>query len=85
MMKIVTGAAYTISIRMPWGELITFAASEVRREADGTIAWTATGREGLEPRLDCVLKETDGWIMGWLGGTCDTVVVVSSSPDAPVP
>lgn len=83
-MEIVTGETYTISIRMPWGELITFTSESVLREVDGSVAWEG-GRAGLEPRLDCVLREAEGWIMGWLGGTCDTVVVISSSPDAPAP
>lgn len=84
-MEIIFGERYEIAVRLPWGELRRFATTLARREMDGGVVWSADGWEGPEPRLDCVIRECDGWIMGWLGGTCDTVVVLSNSPDAPLP
>lgn len=84
-MEIVFGERYEIAVRLPWGELRRFATTRARREEDGAVVWTAEEWQGLEPRLDGVLRECEGWIMGWLGGTCDTVVVLSKSSDAPLP
>lgn len=83
-MRIVASETYTIRIRMPWGELLAFSASGVSRGEDGSISWPE-GHCPLEPKLDCVIREEEGWVMGWLGGTCDTVAVVSSTEDAPLP
>lgn len=83
-MEIVTGETYTIKIRMPWGELLSFTSSLVSRGADGAVTWPA-GLGPLEPRLDCVIREEEGWVMGWLGGTCDAVAVISLTEDAPLP
>lgn len=85
-MEIVQGRGYRVVVRFPWGELRTYEDVGVIREADGTLHWES-GEEagGLEPFCDMLVQETDRWIMGWMGGTCDTPVVISIDEDAPEP
>jgi hypothetical protein len=84
-MDIAKDTTYRIAIRFPWGELRAFECADVWRDDCGAVRWRADTSSGLDPYLDCALQETAGWVMGWLGGTSDTVVVISIDPDAPTP
>jgi hypothetical protein len=83
--EIVWGRTYRIVARFPWGARVAFECDRVRRDPEGTIRWTGAGEIGLEPCLDGVLRETETWVLGWCGGTCDVTVVIAEGPDAPEP
>lgn len=83
-MEIEAHKRYRVVVRFPWGERRDYGEATVTREADGTLRWSVAETGGLEPYCD-VVRETDGWIMGWVGGTCDTTVVISTGEDAPEP
>ena len=85
-MEIVSSRGYRVVVRFPWGERREYDEIAVTRESDGTLRWQ-TGEDGggLEPYCDMVVQETERWIMGWVGGTCDTSVVISLDEDAPEP
>lgn len=70
---------------MPWGELVSFETGEALRADDGSVSWRAGCSLGLEPCLGPVIRETETWIMGWLGGTCDAVAVISEGGEGPEP
>lgn len=84
-MEIVVGRSYRFVVRFPWGERKEFACTAVLREGDGTIRWRERGGVGLEPYCDCVVREEEGWVMGFLSGTPDVLVVISCCEDAPEP
>lgn len=84
-MEVTAERSYFVRVRLPWGELASFETAGVVRAEDGSLSWPEGGSVGLSPRLDCILRETDSWVMGWLGGTCDTVAVISIHEDAPLP
>ncbi len=85
-MKITEDALYHVAIRYPWGELSITEQVRVTRDGSGSLLLDGgVVATGLEPSVDCIIQETEGWIMGWLGGTCDTPVVVSCVENAPLP
>jgi len=84
-MEIVEGRRYRVVVRFPWGERREFACESLVREADGTLRWAAMEEFGLEPFLDAVTAEEEGWVMGFVGGTCDVVAVLSFCDDPPEP
>ncbi len=83
-MKIKTTTRCRVVVRFPWGERRDYGETDVTRDEDGTVRWTVDDPGGLEPYCD-VVRETESWIMGWVGGTCDTTVVISTGEDAPEP
>jgi len=83
--EVVAGRIYRIVVRFPWGTRVELQTDRASRDEDGTIRWQRTGALDLEPCLDCVLHETDDWVLGLCGGTSDVAVVVSQGPEAPEP
>ncbi|MDW7712052.1 MAG: hypothetical protein SCH98_16420 [Deferrisomatales bacterium] len=84
-MEVVLGRRYRIVVRFPWGQRVELASRRVHRAADGTIRWEAPEGFGTEPYLDGVIRETECWVHGWCGGTCDVTVVISRGEGAPEP
>ena len=83
-MKISAGQSYTVVVKFPWGERRQAVVKELHRDADGTVRWRCPATLGVAPYLDNVLQESEQWIFGWAGGSCDVTVVVSH-PDAEAP
>jgi hypothetical protein len=84
-MDITHGTTYYIKVRLPWGELSSFTSERVTRLPDGSVRWEADEGVGLEPTIDNIMQESDTHLSGWIGGTCDTVGVISTTPDGPDP
>ena len=85
-MEICSGGQYTVVIRFPWGERREAVATRLTRDADGTVHWHGATEMGVEPYLDQVLRESEQWIFGWAGGSCDVTVVISHvGSEAPEP
>lgn len=82
-MRIERGTLYHLTLKFPWGEVRRFECAEVWREEDGTVRWDAETSSGLEPFLDCAFEETEAWVVGWLGGTCDALAAVSNIEGKP--
>jgi len=82
---VVTGRAYRIVIRFPWGARVEIESDRVSRDEGGTIRWSGADPIGLEPSLDSVIQETEHWVLGWCGGTCDVTVVIADGPEGPEP
>ena len=84
-MDLIAENTYRVVMRFPWGERRDVGELAVTRDPDGTVRWACEDPGVLEPYCD-VVRETDHWIMGWVGGTCDTTVVISvRGEDAPDP
>jgi hypothetical protein len=75
-MKIEPGSSFKITVSYPWGAKKEFECAEVVRDDDGSIRWRSETDVGLEPCLDCAVEESERHITGWLGGSCDTTVMI---------
>jgi len=83
--EIVTGRAYRIVVRFPWGKRVETTCDQVWREVDGSIRWEPPEGFPHEPCLDGVVREEQTWVLGWCGGGCDVTVVISEGAGAPEP
>lgn len=76
-MKIISGQTYRILVAFPWGEKKELLSAGLTRHGDGSITWPPCGDFQLSPLLDSVVRETDEYVIGFVGGTCDTTGAVS--------